>query len=340
MALLLDGSDASIARAAAQLARGGLLGLPTETVYGLAADANNAAAVASIFSAKGRPSDHPLIAHIAAPAQRSVDAWREALAPFVQDVPPFALTLAQAFWPGPLTLVFRRRPDMCEATAGGLTTLAVRCPAHPLAQRVLQTAQALGVVGVAAPSANRFGKVSPTTAAHVMDEFANQLSDEALCVLDGGACQVGIESTIVDCSRASPVLLRPGMLSVSALSEVLGQAIGGPDAHAPKVSGSLESHYAPDARVQLWPAATLRSAWGALSAAQRAVTAIYAPQSQAFHGAVCAHDMPVDAQACAHELFAVLRALDQPDVRHIWVQQPPHTADWAGVNDRLQRAAA
>ncbi len=340
MALLLDDSDASVTLAAAHLARGGLLGLPTETVYGLAADANQAAAVASIFSAKGRPSDHPLIAHIAAPEQSTEAEWLAALLPFVEEIPPFALTLAQAFWPGPLTLVFRRRAHVCEATAGGLSTLAVRSPAHPVAQRVLRAAQALGVIGVAAPSANRFGKVSPTTADHVMDEFAAQLSDDALLVLDGGACQVGIESTIVDCSRARPVLLRPGMLSAEALGQVLGQPIAGPDAQAPKVSGSLESHYAPDARVLLWSAASLHAAWAALSATERVRTAVYAPAASGLQGVVWSHEMPADAQACAHELFAVLRALDQPEVAHIWVQQPPATPDWAGVNDRLQRAAA
>ena len=340
MALLLDDSDASVSRAAAQLAQGGLLGLPTETVYGLAADATQAQAVASIFSAKGRPSDHPLIVHIAAPEHRSAAAWLEALAPFVEEVPPFALMLAQAFWPGPLTLVFRRRADVCDAAAGGLPTLAVRAPAHPLAQRVLRAAQTQGVMGVAAPSANRFGKVSPTTAEHVMHELAQQLSDDALLVLDGGACPVGIESTIVDCSRAHPVLLRPGILSAEELGNALGQAIAGPDAQAPKVSGSLESHYAPDARVQLWSAPSLRTAWVELSATERAHTAVYAPEASGLQGVVWSHDMPLEAEASAHELFAVLRALDRPEVAHIWVQQPPFTASWAGVNDRLQRAAA
>ncbi len=176
--------------------------MPTETVYGLAADAGNASAVQRIFEAKGRPSDHPLIVHIAPP--RSMDAvagalrWRR----LRSELPDFAVALMQAFWPGPLTLILPRRPEVAAVAAGGQDSVGLRCPSHPVAQALLAAAQALGVAGVAAPSANRFGRVSPTTAAHVAEEFA-ELDAEALLILDGGACPVGIESTIVDCSRAA-----------------------------------------------------------------------------------------------------------------------------------------
>jgi len=340
MARLLDGSEASIHAATEQLVRGGLVGLPTETVYGLAADANNPVAVRGIFDAKGRPHDHPLIAHIAPPTLRTAAAWRAALEPLVTQVPASALQLAQLFWPGPLTLVFQRREGVCEATAGGLSTLAVRCPAHPVAQALLLAAQSQGVLAVAAPSANRFGRVSPTTAAHVMDEFDASLSDAELVVIDGGACEVGIESSIVDCSSERPALLRPGLLSADALAQAMGHSLAGPSARTPKVSGSLESHYAPQARVQLLSAAQLAQQWAALSADQRAATAVYARHASTLPAVRVAHNMGTDAQACAHELFAVLRALDQAEVSHIWVERPPVGPEWAGVSDRLQRAAA
>jgi L-threonylcarbamoyladenylate synthase len=196
-----------VMHAAQALARGELIGLPTETVYGLAGDALNPKAVAAIFSAKCRPADHPLIVHVSDAAQ---------VPAFSNQVPEFAHRLMAAFWPGPLTLILPRLAGVAESAAGGHPTIALRCPSHPLAIALLQAAHNVGVKGVAAPSANLFGRVSPTTAAHVREAFP------ALLVLDGGACDVGIESTIVDCSRASPVLLRPGMLSQSQLSVACG----------------------------------------------------------------------------------------------------------------------
>ncbi len=201
---------------AEHLAAGGLLGLPTETVYGLAADAQNDVAVRAVFSLKGRPADHPLIVHVAADEPGATPAW----AHFAQHAPEWARTLMQAFWPGPLTLVLPRRPEVASVMAAGLPTVAVRCPSHPLAQQVLVAARALGVFGVAAPSANRFGRISPTLASHVVDEFAGHADSQTLCVLDGGACDVGIESTIVDASRQHPVLLRPGMLDRATIEAV------------------------------------------------------------------------------------------------------------------------
>ncbi len=189
----------ALAEAAATLRAGGLVGLPTETVYGLAADATNPTAVAKIFAAKGRPSDHPLIVHVA-------DAG--GVGHFAASVPGFAQRLMAAFWPGPLTLILPRRPEVAAAAAGGQDSVGLRCPAHPVAQALLRACAEMGVPGLAAPSANLFGRVSPTTAAHVLGEFGSDL-----LVLDGGPCRVGIESTIVDCSRGVPVLLRPGQLT-------------------------------------------------------------------------------------------------------------------------------
>jgi L-threonylcarbamoyladenylate synthase len=257
----LPGHDPAAIQAAAQrLAEGGLLGLPTETVYGLAARADQDAAVAKIFAAKGRPSDHPLIVHV-------LDA--AGAEPFAEHLPDAARRLMDAFWPGPLTVIVPRRAGMAEAAAGGHATVAVRSPAHPVARAVLAAARELGVQGVAAPSANRFGRVSPTLARHVVDEFG-----AGLMVLDGGACEVGIESSIVDCSRERPALLRPGLLNRARIEAVLGQPLADPDAAAPRASGTLAAHYAPSARVRLLDAAALalRLATAAASGGLEGVT--------------------------------------------------------------------
>jgi L-threonylcarbamoyladenylate synthase len=322
------------------LARGALLGLPTETVYGLAADACQADAVQRIFAAKGRPADHPLIVHL--PPQ-----WEAGVAHFAAEVPAFARALMQAFWPGPLTVIVPRQPGVATAAAGGQASVGLRCPAHPVAQAVLQAAQAQGVLGVAAPSANRFGRVSPTTAPHVVNEF-EALNGDELLVLDGGACAVGIESTIVDATRGHPVLLRPGMLTPAELEAACGQPVRlpheavevGDGQAAPRASGTLESHYAPNARVRLMEATALQQALDLLGPDVPAGRiAVYAAQRPRQTG-IAWHPMPAQADACAHELFAVLRAFDAQGVTLIWVQTPPDTPDWQGVGDRLQRAAA
>ena len=332
--------DPAVLAAAAQLARGALLGLPTETVYGLAADACQADAVQRIFAAKGRPADHPLIVHL--PPQ-----WEAGVAHFAAEVPAFARALMQAFWPGPLTVIVPRQPGVATAAAGGQASVGLRCPAHPVAQAVLQAAQAQGVLGVAAPSANRFGRVSPTTAPHVVSEF-EALNGDELLVLDGGACAVGIESTIVDATRGHPVLLRPGMLTPAQLEAACGQPVRLPHEAvevvdgqaAPRASGTLESHYAPNARVRLMDATALQQALDLLGPDVPAGRiAVYAPQRPRQTG-IAWHPMPAQAAACAHELFAVLRALDAQGVALIWVQTPPDTPEWQGVRDRLQRAAA
>lgn len=337
MPLLLNARDpAALSLAAQRLSAGGLVAMPTETVYGLAADALSASAVAGIFAAKGRPSDHPLIVHIAAPALLCETAWADAVAPLVRDLPDAARALMQAFWPGPLTLILPRRDGVAAQAAGGQDSVGLRCPAHPDAQALLQAAQAAGVWGLAAPSANRFGRVSPTSAAHVMSEFAD-MGEGDLLVLDGGVCDVGIESTIVDLSRGVPVLLRPGCITPEQLQAVCGQPVRPRDAQAPRASGTLESHYAPSARVRLMDADALAQA---MPGAVAGVVAVYARSAMPAKPGVAQRTMPTQADAVAHELFAVLRDLDASGVREIWVETPPAGSAWDGVRDRLTRAAA
>ena len=328
--------DPAVQAAVEQLVRGELLGLPTETVYGLAADACQTSAVQRIFAAKGRPADHPLIVHL--PPQ-----WETGLTYFAAEVPAFARALMHAFWPGPLTIIVPRQPGVADAAAGGQASVGLRCPAHPLAQAVLQAVHSRGVLGVAAPSANRFGRVSPTTAQHVVDEF-EALSAQELLVLDGGPCEVGIESTIIDTTRGHPVLLRPGMFTPSQLEAACGQHVRLPHEadgqHAPRASGTLESHYAPNARVRLMDAQALQQALELLGPNVPAGrVAVYAPQ-RPHQAGIAWHAMPSKSSDCAHELFAVLRALDDQGVALIWVQTPPDLPEWQGVRDRLQRAAA
>ena len=333
--MLLDGNaPESIAEAARVISAGDLLGLPTETVYGLAADAASADAVAKIFTAKGRPSNHPLIVHVADAA--GVDH-------FAVDVPTFARQLMQAFWPGPLTLILPRRPGVGAETAGGQDSIGVRCPSHPVAQALLQAlaAQPVPVWGLAAPSANQFGRVSPTTAQHVLAEFGGDVP-----VLDGGPCTVGIESTIVDCSRGAPVLLRPGAITRVQVEAVCGQPlqsaqeIADTAGAAPRASGTLESHYAPSATVRLMDARALQTALDVLGA-DAAHIAVYArtPLRIASERLVVRR-MPADADATAQQLFAALRGFDAQGVKLIWIETPPDAPDWEGVRDRLQRAAA
>jgi L-threonylcarbamoyladenylate synthase len=335
-AAALEQAQRAVEQAAQVLKNGALVGLPTETVYGLAADADQAEAVGRIFDAKGRPKDHPLIVHLAGASEAQ---WRAGVAHYARELPDFALQLMQAFWPGPLTLILPRKPEVGAASAGGQDSIGLRCPAHPVAQALLQACADVGVHGLAAPSANRFGRVSPTSAAHVRDEFA-RLSDDELLILDGGPCPVGIESTIVDCSRGRPVLLRPGMIGIEALEAAIGQPVALRDQAAPKASGTLESHYAPSARVRLLPQAEMQAALDLLGTDARHL-AIYTrtPVSSASRHLLLRY-MPTQADACAQELFAVLRELDQPGIQLIWVETPPTDAAWDGVRDRLQRAAA
>ncbi|HSI50102.1 MAG TPA: L-threonylcarbamoyladenylate synthase [Ideonella sp.] len=329
MSILQGGDPAAITLAAQRLAAGELVALPTETVYGLGARADKPAAVARIFAAKGRPSDHPLIVHVPDVAAAQV---------FAAGWPASAQRLASAFWPGPVTVIVPRRAGLAEAAAGGQDSIGLRCPAHPVALAVLKAAATLGVPGVAAPSANGFGRVSPTSAAHVAGEFG-----EDLLVLDGGDCEVGIESTIVDCSRSRPVLLRPGRLTRAELEAVLGEPLQDRDAAAPRAPGTLEAHYAPRAKVRLMDAAQLQAALQVLGDGEpgaKPLAAVYSRTVRPASRRMPYRAMPQDAAAAAHELFAALRALDALGVPLIWIETPPADAAWEGVRDRLQRAAA
>ena len=327
--MILDGAlDSSLARAVSALAAGELVAFPTETVYGLGADAGNDAAVAKIFAAKGRPSNHPLIVHVADAA---------GVARFAQTVPAFAQRLMDAFWPGPLTLILPRRPDAGAAAAGGQDSIGLRCPAHPVAHALLLACrQAVPPVhGLAGPSANKFGRVSPTTAGHVQSEFG-----DPLLVLDGGPCKVGIESTIIDCTRGAPVLLRPGVLTPRSLELACGQPLADPGGEAPRASGTLESHYAPRARVRLMDAKALQTALDLLGPEASHIATYSRAILRSSSPNVLRRRMPDDAIETARQLFAVLRDFDAQDMRLIWVEAPPPGPQWDGVRDRLQRASA
>ncbi len=334
--MILSASEAAIAQAAQALRNGQLVGLPTETVYGLAANATDDDAVAKIFLAKGRPADHPLIVHVVSLAQVPL---------FAEQVPEFAQRLMQAFWPGPLTLILPRQPGVAGASAGGQDSIGLRCPSHPVAQAVLRAALPLGVLGVSAPSANRFGRVSPTSAAHVQSELGSDL-----LILDGGDCAVGIESTIIDCTRGEPVLLRPGHITRTHIEKACGRTVLGKDAPqavlgqpAPRASGTLESHYAPRAKMRLMTAADIVQKLQALGphANNLGLWSAERPASEQGMGAgVLWRQQAETAEQAAHDLFSVLRELDARGVTQIWVQLPPDTPEWEGVRDRLQRAAA
>ena len=330
--MVLPGTDPqAIGQAAGRIRAGALVGFPTETVYGLGADASSDAAVAGIFAAKGRPANHPLIVHVAGAAQ---------VGDFAASVPPFAGRLMQAFWPGPLTVILPRRGGIALAAAGGQDSVGLRCPAHPVALAFLRACLALGVSGVAGPSANRFGRVSPTTAVHVAGEFGGDL-----LVLDGGPCAVGIESSIVDCTRGRPVLLRPGVLTRAQLEAACGEPLLDQDdaraaGSAPRASGTLASHYAPEATVRLMDAAALQAELDLLGG-DAAPLAVYARSRLRIRSAgVLQRRMPDDALATAQQLFAVLRDFDAQGARLIWIETPPDTGEWDGVRDRLGRAAA
>jgi L-threonylcarbamoyladenylate synthase len=310
----------AITRGVTELDCGNLVAFPTETVYGLGADAANAEAVAKIFARKGRPADHPLIVHFA--SALALDDW-------AVDVPEDARRLAAAFWPGPLTLILRKAQHVLPIVTGGQDTVGLRCPSHPVAQSLLRGFARSGSGGVAAPSANRFGHVSPTTAQHVRDEFG-----EDLLVIDGGACEVGLESTIVDLSRGVPVLLRPGAISRQQLARVLGLAPRDRDADAPRASGTLAAHYAPGTPLRLVDGTALRAALA--GPGRFAVLAFRQPVP----GVGAFITAPAESSRYAHDLYANLRALDAARAEAILVETPPADPEWEAVNDRLARAAA
>jgi L-threonylcarbamoyladenylate synthase len=323
-----------IAQAARELEAGRLVAFPTETVYGLGADAENPEAVARIYAAKGRPSNHPVIVHLAPEAD---------LGYWVKQIPEQAHALIKAFWPGPLTLILARAAHIPDAVSGGQDSIGVRCPSHPVAQALLRNFKG-GKGGIAAPSANKFGHVSPTTAQHVINEFEQETKAGGLIasVLDGGQSEVGIESTILDLTRLAshgPVLLRPGHISADQLAAVLGVMPLAPDVAAPRASGTLDAHYAPDTPVVLVATGELDACvQNLLAAGKRIAVMAYADLSKVA-GLQAFQQMPRDTVSYAHDLYAALRGLDLVGADVILVQALPDDKAWQGVNDRLQRAA-
>jgi L-threonylcarbamoyladenylate synthase len=247
-----------------------------------------------------------------------------------------ARRLVGEFWPGPVSVVLRRRPGVATAAAAGLPTIALRCPSHPVAQALLRRCRELGVPGIAAPSANRFGRVSPTRARHVLDEFG-----PGLPILDGGPSQAGIESAIVDCTDDVPRLLRPGTLTRCRLEAALGEPLAGAQRQSPRVSGSLDSHYAPRASVHVVPAGQLPHCVAAQQARHGAgLVAVWASTAPAATAPACFRPMPDNASDVAHQLFDNLRQWDAQGMQAICIEAPPQGSEWEGVRDRLQRAAA
>ncbi len=302
----------TIAFAAELLKKGNLVAFPTETVYGLGADASNLEAVKKIFTAKGRPADHPVIVHVAS---------TDALESWAVDIPVMAYKLAEAFWPGPLTLILKRSSRSLDVVTGGQQTVGVRVPGHKVA---LQLLEAFGG-GVAAPSANRFGRISPTTAQHVSSELG-----DAITILDGGDCQVGLESTIVDTTSASFRILRPGGIAHEEISDVLGYMPKALTSSKLRVSGSLESHYAPTTPTFLVSAIelpTLPDSCGVIALKEK---------PRGFRS-VWLH-LPDNARDYGHQLYAALRHLDEMGLKRIMIEDVPLTPDWLAVRDRLSRA--
>ena len=303
--------------AAANLLAGNLVAFPTETVYGLGADACNADAVARIYSVKGRPADHPLIVHVA-----SMDA----LGDWAAEVPEYAIALARDFWPGPMTLIMKRSELAADFVTGGQDTVGVRVPAHPVALGLLEAFARAGGKGVAAPSANRFGNVSPTTAQAVMDELSEYLAD-ADQILDGGPCDVGVESTIIDCTGEVPRILRPGAVTVAMIEESTGlPVIGVVESADIRVSGSLDSHYAPAAAVVLDQSPVAGQGFIAMAdvATPDGVVRLASPKTH---------------EEFARVLYAALRAADEQGLQTVAVTQPQGVGIAIAIRDRLKRAA-
>lgn len=316
-----------IAKAVALLRAGELVAFPTETVYGLGADAENSVALARIFAAKRRPADHPLIVHL--PGIELLSRW-------AIDIPDTAYALAKAFWPGPLTLILKRGPNVPDAVTGGQQTVGLRVPDHPVALALLGGFGG----GIAAPSANRYGRISPTMAGHVREEFGDQVA----LVLDGGPCALGIESTIVDLSRGSPQLLRPGAITVDQIARACGLALGralAPESSpAPQVPGSHAAHYAPATPLAIVATERLRDHIAKLRLAGRRCAVLAYSDSAELASPALLRMLPADPAGYAHALYAAMRELDGVGAELIVVEAVPGGEGWLAVADRLRRAAA
>jgi L-threonylcarbamoyladenylate synthase len=313
----LSKCDASVmGDAAGVLISSGLVAFPTETVYGLGADACNAAAVARIYSVKGRPADHPLIVHVASMG---------ALGDWAADVPAYAIALARDYWPGPMTLIVKRSGLAGDFVTGGQDTVGVRVPNHPVALGLLEAFARAGGKGVAAPSANRFGHVSPTTAQAVSDELSDYLAESDL-ILDGGACTVGVESTIIDCTGDVPRILRPGAITEEMIEHSTGLVVLGADGVAIRVSGSLESHYSPIAKVVLDNSPMSGQGFIAMADVESGVGVVRLAA-------------PTTHEEFARVLYSALRAADKQGLETVVVEQPKGEGIAIAIRDRLERAS-
>ena len=315
--------NSQLDEAVAVLKRGGLVAFPTETVYGLGADAGNPAAIAKLYAAKGRPADHPVIVHVAGMAQ---------LTEWTREITPVARRLAQRFWPGPLTLILKRAPGVSDAVTGGQDTVGLRIPSHPVAHALLEKFGG----GIAAPSANRFGRVSATLAEHVRREFGAAVD----FVFDGGECDVGIESTIVDVTGAAPVLLRPGHITARDIEQATGISLAAPTPHSPRAPGTLAAHYAPATPLLVMEGDLLLELAATLTRQGKRVAVLARSALQPLLTGVVWIAAPRQAQQYAHDLYANLRTLDAAGCDALLVEQLPQRPEWAAVNDRLLRAAA
>lgn len=305
------------------LKEGGLVAFPTETVYGLGADAKNEAAIKKVFIAKQRPMDHPVIVHIGDVSE---------LPDWASEISPIAWKLTQAFWPGPLTLILKKAPEVLDAVTGGQDTVGIRMPNHPLTLAFLK-AFGSGMVG---PSANRFGRISPTTAEAVCEE----LGDSVDYILEGGQCAVGVESTIVDVSGEQPVILRPGMITAKQLEAVLHEPVGTYKKNAPRVSGSLETHYAPVTKTYLIASENLSDYLNKLTSNDLPCVVLIRQPLLVQNQLIQFIAMPATAKEYAHDLYQTLRIADKQRVKQIVIEAVPHEPEWSAIRDRLERAAA
>lgn len=317
-------STPDITKAASILREGGLVAFPTETVYGLGADARNELAMRRIFEAKGRPFDHPLIVHI---------AHIKHLSDWAREVPEAALKLAEAFWPGPLTMIFKKQPNVPDIVTGGQDTIGLRIPRHPVAQALLQAYWG----GIAAPSANRFTHISPTTAAAVQEELGKKVD----LILDGGACEIGLESTIIDMTQEHPVILRPGMISAQAIGAVLGfpVSIVRQDTPVVRAPGMHHLHYAPMTRTALIDTQEISPMLRALDTKELPMVFVIhsdAASPQIDH--VNWVKMPSDPAGYAHDLYRTLRVLDNEHFKRIMIERVPEGPEWEAIRDRLLKA--
>lgn len=324
--------DASqIAQAVQILEAGGLVAMPTETVYGLAADADNESAVLSTYKAKGRPADHPLIVHVA-----GIDA----IAHWAEDIPPEAWLLAKTYWPGPLTLVLKKKSRCGLWVTGGQDTVALRCPSHPWAHALISAYSGPTWRGLTAPSANTFGRISPSSAQHVAEDLGTKPEGKLDMILDGGSCEFGIESTMINLSLGQPTLLRHGVITREMLEETLGFAVPDAGRDAPRASGRLKSHYAPKTKLELVDAHDFAARFAALGDQAVAVMASRAVLDELMGEPTMVIESPSDLHQYGRDLYENLHRLDRAGAQRILIELPPQLPAWAAINDRLGRAAA